>query len=70
MQEQDYHLCLAQFRPTRVKFFAWLLVQNMIQCKVNLANKGLLQDATYDMCKDQDEDADHIISKCTFTCSF
>ena len=39
------------FAPPRVKFFASLLVQNRIQCKANLAKKGLLSDATCDLCK-------------------
>ena len=47
--------------PLRVRFFAWLLVQNRIKCKANLERKGLLPDALCELCKSQDEDADHII---------
>jgi hypothetical protein len=52
--------------PPRVRFFAW----NKIQCKVNLERKGLLPDALCELCKSQDEDADHIITGCTFAQSF
>ena len=35
-----------------------------IQCKVNLEKKGVLTDATCDLCKRSDEDANHIILDC------
>ena len=58
------------FAPPRVKFFAWLLIQDRIQCKTNLEKKGLLSNATCDLCKIQDEDANHIVSGCSFARSF
>ena len=58
------------FAPPRVRFFAWLLVQNRIQCKVNLAKKGAVTNTICDICKTQDEGADHIISTCTFARQF
>ena len=58
------------FAPPRVKFFAWLLIQDRIQCKTNLEKKGLLSNATCDLCKSQDEDANHIVSGCSFARSF
>jgi hypothetical protein len=56
--------------PPRVRFFAWLLVQNRIQCKVNLAKKNIVDDATCELCKEHDEDADHIVSGCRFARQF
>lgn len=50
----------------RVKFFAWLLVQNRIQCKSNLLKKNILDDDTCELCNNGSEDADHIISRCPF----
>jgi hypothetical protein len=38
------------FAPPRVKFFAWLLVQNRIQCKTNLRKKNILDDDTCELC--------------------
>lgn len=48
------------FAPPTVRFFAWLLLENRINCKVNLAKKRVVSDATCDICKRHDEDADHI----------
>jgi len=59
-------LCLAQLHPFQVGFFAWLLLQNRIQCKVNLAKKGVLTDATCELFKRNNEDVDHIILSCDF----
>jgi hypothetical protein len=46
------------FSPPRVKFFAWLLTKNV------------LQDATCEVCHQDCETADHIISGCSFTRDF
>ena len=58
------------FAPPRVRFFAWLLTQNSIHCKVNLSRKGIVHEATCDICTKEDEDADHIISGCEFARQF
>ena len=58
------------FAPPRVRFFAWLLLQNRIQCKVNLEKKGILTDATCDLCKKNDEDANHIVLRYDFARQF
>ena len=39
-------------------------------CKVNLEKEGVLTDATCDLCKKNDEDADHIIMTCDFARQF
>lgn len=52
--------------PPRVKFFAWLLTQQWIQCKTNLVRKRILDDAICDLCGVADEDSDHIVSQCAF----
>ena len=58
------------FAPPRVRFFTWLLTQNSIHCKVNLSRKGIVHEATCDICTKEDEDADHIISGCEFARQF
>jgi len=45
----------------KVRFFAWLLVQERIQCKTNLMKKHILDDATCDLCKSHPEDSDHVV---------
>lgn len=56
--------------PPKVKFFAWLLVQNRIQCKANLKRKNVLDDDRCDICGTATEDADHIITRCHFAQDF
>ncbi|CAN6345376.1 unnamed protein product [Urochloa humidicola] len=51
--------------PPRVQFFAWLLVQERIQCRTNLLKKHIVQDASCELCS-QAEDPDHIIFRCSF----
>ena len=55
--------------PAKVKFFAWL-IQNRIQCSVNLKRKNILDSDTCEVCKRLPESADHLISGCTFSQSF
>jgi hypothetical protein len=54
----------------KVRFFAWLLVQERIQCKTNLMKKHILDDATCDLCKSHPEDSDHVVRGCSFAASF
>jgi hypothetical protein len=54
----------------RVKFFAWLLSQERIQCKINLEKKGIVDDAICETCHGSDESPAHIIFGCTTACSF
>ncbi|CAN6233698.1 unnamed protein product [Urochloa humidicola] len=51
--------------PPRVQFFAWLLVQERIQCRTNLLKKNIVPDASCELCS-QPEDPDHIIFQCPF----
>ncbi|CAN6352985.1 unnamed protein product [Urochloa humidicola] len=51
--------------PPRVQFFAWLLVQERIQCRSNLVKKNVLQDARCPLCPSE-EDPNHIIFGCPF----
>lgn len=58
--------------PSRVKFFAWLLVQQRIQCRANLRRKGIL-DAAADVCPicgEHSETAGHIMFTCRFARRF
>ncbi|OEL36249.1 hypothetical protein BAE44_0002732 [Dichanthelium oligosanthes] len=56
--------------PPRVQFFGWLLVQERIQCKASLEKKGIVEDATWDICRRTAETADHLISQCSFVRQF
>jgi len=58
------------FAPPRVKMFGWLLTKQRIQCKVALVRKLILQDAKCDICGQEEETADHIISCCIFAQEF
>jgi hypothetical protein len=42
----------------------------MRQCKAALQRKHILQDALCDICGAQEEDADHIVSRCPFARAF
>jgi hypothetical protein len=48
----------------RVKFFAWLLSQERIQCKMNLKKKGIVQDTICEACQAPEEATAHIIFGC------
>lgn len=66
----SYNFVWRNFAPPRVKFFGWLLAQNRIQCRTSLLRKNILEDARCEVCGQEDETADHIISGCSFVCSF
>jgi hypothetical protein len=51
--------------PPRVEFFAWLLSQSRIQCKVNLVKKIIVDNETCDICNAGPEDTTRIIFGCT-----
>lgn len=51
--------------PPRVHFFAWLLVQECIQCRANLMKKHILDDGGCPVCG-ATEDSNHIIFGCSF----
>jgi hypothetical protein len=56
--------------PPRVQFFAWLLIQDRVQCKANLLKKGVVQYASCEVCGAADETATHIIFRCPFAQDF
>jgi hypothetical protein len=49
----------------RVQMFMWLLTQGRIQCQKILHRKHVLPDATCEVCNEQDETPEHIISGCS-----
>lgn len=51
--------------PLPVKFFGWLMLQERIQCKLNLRKKHILGDDTCELCGDSLESCDHPIFHCT-----
>ena len=58
--------------PSRVRFFAWLLVQSRVQCRANLIRKGILTAAESDcpICSAPLETADHLFFECPFARRF
>lgn len=66
----SFHFVWRNFAPPRVKIFAWTLTKQRIQCKTVLCRKNILQTATCDVCGNDDETADHIISQCPFVKAF
>lgn len=47
-----------------MKFFAWLLLQNRIQCKTTLRSKGIVDNTICETCQAPEETAAHIIFGC------
>ncbi|XP_066324143.1 uncharacterized protein [Miscanthus floridulus] len=66
----SYKFAWANFAPPRVKFFGWLLTQNIIQCRSSLVRNHIVDDACCEMCGLEDETADHIVSGCNFVRTF
>lgn len=50
--------------PSQVQMFMWLLLQGRIQCRTVLHRKHVLPDAISEICKEDDESPEHIISGC------
>ncbi|CAN6272320.1 unnamed protein product [Urochloa humidicola] len=53
--------------PPREKFFAWLLVQERVQCRAVLVRKHIMTDAECALCHHPLEDCTHIIFECPFS---
>lgn len=66
----SYSFVWKNFAPPRVKIFGWLLTKDRIHCRTNLVHKHILQDGVCEICKGDDELADHIFSGCPFVRSF
>jgi len=58
------------YAPPKVKFFAWLLLQNRIQCSSNLKKKNILESDSCVLCSHAAETADHLMASCPFAQSF
>jgi hypothetical protein len=52
-------------RRLESNFFGWLLSQGRIQCKANLARKGIVDSLECDVCHGAEETPAHIIFGCT-----
>jgi hypothetical protein len=58
------------FAPPMVKFIGWLLTKERIHYRTPLVHKHILQEAQCEVCKGEDETADHIFLGCTFVRNF
>ncbi|CAM0958898.1 unnamed protein product [Alopecurus aequalis] len=58
--------------PSKVRFFAWLLLQGRIQCRSNLLLKGILTvaESSCPICAHPLEDASRIMFECSFAHHF
>jgi hypothetical protein len=56
--------------PPRVRFFGWLVNNGRVQCRVNLARKRIVEDATCEICGQAPEDTAHIFIHCGFASRF
>jgi hypothetical protein len=52
--------------PPRVQFFGWLARRGRINCRINLAVKGIVPDAGCDVCHGEDETTPHVLFRCDF----
>jgi len=48
--------------PTRVRFFGWLLMRGRLQCRANLYYKHVVDNDTCELCRQEPETSDHLIS--------
>jgi hypothetical protein len=60
-----YNFVWRSYAPPKVKFFAWLLLRNRIQCIANLKDTDGCE-----LCNGASETADHLITQCPFARSF
>lgn len=50
--------------PPRIKILLWRLLNNALPTKLNLFNKNCLDSPICDLCKQDNEDLDHIFRRC------
>jgi len=67
---QSYEFVWKNYAPPRVKFFGWLLLQERIQCRANLAKKNILDSDTRELCGQSAENCDYLIFHCPVANSF
>jgi hypothetical protein len=56
--------------PPKVKFFGWLLLQNRLQCRVNLHRKGIVEEDVCPICQNAPKSEDHMLRDCSFVAVF
>jgi hypothetical protein len=56
--------------PPRVQLFMWLLLKKRIQCHTILQRKHVLHNSTCEICSEEDETPEHIISGCALGKAF
>ncbi|GJN07696.1 hypothetical protein PR202_ga25548 [Eleusine coracana subsp. coracana] len=56
--------------PPKVQFFAWLVVQDRIQCKKHLMTKNIIDNNACDLCATGIEDTHHVLFGCSFARNF
>ncbi|CAO2178466.1 unnamed protein product [Urochloa humidicola] len=61
-----YRFIWRNHAPPKVRFFAWLLIQDRVQHKSSLTKKRVLEEDLCDLCSHGKEDADHLIWQCPF----
>ncbi|CAM0878034.1 unnamed protein product [Alopecurus aequalis] len=67
-----YTFVWKSFAPSKVKFFAWLLVQGRVQCRSNLLHQNILraEESGCPICNATLETSHHIFFGCPFARSF
>ncbi|XP_058782915.1 uncharacterized protein LOC131657547 [Vicia villosa] len=62
-----YHMMTHNFARPRAKVILWLICQNRLFTKTRMAKMGMLQNTLCDLCKEDNEDLDHLLFKCKST---
>ena len=65
-----YKFVWVNHAPPWVRFFTWLLVQNIMQCKTNLLAKHIVEDSVCEVWRDGAESPDHLILHCPIASQF
>lgn len=72
VRSPHYEFVWCSRAPSKVKFFAWLLVQGRIQCRSNLPKKKILteDESGCPICDEKVETPDHVVFGCPFARRF